>query len=71
MKNKPQINNGLAEAVMDAPSGQVNPLLTASRWLAMFIGQIGIYVRNSSAFWLVLVPLRITTQDMISGRGAG
>jgi hypothetical protein len=47
---KPQVNNGLAEEVMDGPSGQDNRLLTAYTWLAMFIGQIGIYVRNSGAF---------------------
>jgi hypothetical protein len=67
---KPQINNGLAEKVMDAPSGQDNRLLTAYIWLAMFIGQIGIYVRNSDAFWLAAVPLRSTTQDTISRKGA-
>ena len=50
---KPQVNNRLAEEVMDAPNGQDNRLLTADIWLAMFIGQIGIYVRNSGAFWLV------------------
>jgi hypothetical protein len=47
---KPQVNNGLAEEVTDGPSGQDNRLLTAYTWLAMFIGQIGIYVRNSGAF---------------------
>jgi hypothetical protein len=52
--HKPQVNNGLAEEVMDAPSGQDNRLLTAFPWLAMFIGQIGIYVRNSGGFWLVV-----------------
>lgn len=50
---KPQVHNRLAEEVMDAPNGQDNRLLTAYTWLAMFIGQIGIYVRNSGAFWLV------------------
>jgi hypothetical protein len=29
---KPQVNNGLAEEVMDAPSGQDNRLLTAYTW---------------------------------------
>jgi hypothetical protein len=67
---KPQVNTGLAEEVMDAPSGRDNRLLTAYLWLAMFIGQIGIYVRNSGAFWLVAVPPRSTTQDTISRRGA-
>lgn len=67
---KPQVNNGPAKEVMDAPSGQDNRLLTAHLWLAMFIGQIGIYVRNSGAFWPVAVPPLRTTQDTISRRGA-
>jgi hypothetical protein len=50
---KPQVNNGLAKEAMDAPSSQDNRLLTAYTWLAMFIGQIGLYVRNSGALWLV------------------
>lgn len=50
---KPQVTRGLAEEVMDAPGGQDNRLLTAYTWLAMFIGQIGLYVRNSGALWLV------------------
>ena len=68
--SNPQVNNGLGEVVMDAPSGQDTRLLTAHIGLAMFIGQIGIYVRNSDAFWLVAVPPRSTTQDTISRRGA-
>jgi hypothetical protein len=67
---KPQVHNGLADVGMDAPSSQDNRLLTAYIWLAMFIGQIGIYVRNSDAFWLVAVPPRSTTQDTISRKGA-
>jgi hypothetical protein len=35
---------------MDAPSGPGNSQLTAYAWLAMFIGQIGIYVRKAAAF---------------------
>src|SRR5882762_2014557 len=66
----PQVHNGLADVGMNAPSSQNNRLLTAYLWLAMFIGQIGIYVRNSGAFWLVVVPPRSTTQDTISRKGA-
>ena len=67
--HKPQINIGLGKEVMDAPSGQDDRLLTAYIWLAMFIGQIGIYVRSSGAFWLGAVPPRGTTQDKISRKG--
>jgi hypothetical protein len=49
---KPKVNIRRSEEGMDASDGQGNSLLTAYTWLAMFIGQIGIYVRKADAFRL-------------------
>jgi hypothetical protein len=52
MMCKPKVNIGRTEAGTDASNDQGNSLLTAYTWLAMFIGQIGIYVRKAGAFRL-------------------